>query len=80
LGGREKKKSQESRNIIYPIALAQSVAAVADCGLLSQNHSYHSARLLVLLDKLLTEWFFAPEKAPGDLRAVFFLLALTSDR
>jgi hypothetical protein len=34
----------------------------------------------VLLDKLLTEWFFAPEKAQGDLRAVFFLLALTSDR
>jgi hypothetical protein len=38
LGGRKKKKSQESRNIIEPIAFAQSVAAVADCGLFSQNH------------------------------------------
>jgi hypothetical protein len=80
LGGREKKKSQESRNIIDPIALAQSVAAVADCGLFSQNHAYHSGRLHVRLDKLLTEWFSAPEKAPSALRAVFFPLALTSDR
>jgi hypothetical protein len=63
LGGSEKKKSQESRNIIDPTALAQSVAAVADCGLFSQNHSYHSARLHVLLDKLLTEWFSAFEEA-----------------